>query len=177
MYSKKLHSGGTLPSIELPLLGGGETDLGKRAEAGRWRLVFVYRGNHCPVCHAYLKRLESLRERFFEAGADIVVASADPEERARAMVEAEGLRFPVAFGLSIEQMQSLGLWISEPRSPAETDRPFAEPGLFALNEEGRLQLIDQSNTPFNRADLGELLETVEWIRENDYPIRGTYGQT
>ena len=52
---------------------------------------------------------------------------------------------------------------------------FLEPGL-AINADGRLQLIDQSNTPFHRADLVELLETVTRSVENDYPIRGTYGQ-
>jgi len=35
-------------------------------------------------------------------------------------------------------------------------------------------LIEISNTPFNRADLAELLDTVIWVQENDYPIRGTY---
>ena len=104
------------------------------------------------------------------------MASGDSEERAAAMVEQEGLSLQVAYGLSIEQMQSLGLWISEPRSDDETDRPFAEPALFAINTEGRIQLIDRSNTPFNRSDLVDLLDTVIWIQENDYPIRGTYGQ-
>ncbi|MEM9158000.1 MAG: redoxin domain-containing protein [Verrucomicrobiota bacterium] len=176
MYSQKLHSGGTMPSIFLSKIGGGEIELGRRSKSDLWKLVFIYRGNHCPVCHQYLKRLESLREQFLKAGAEIVAASADPEDRARAMVEKESLQFPVAYGLSVRQMQSLGLWISEPRSPEETDRPFAEPSMFAINEEDRIHLIDQSNTPFNRADLSELLETVEWVRENNYPIRGTYGQ-
>ena len=58
--------------------------------------------------------------------------------------------------------------------PQETDRPFAEPATFALNKKGKIQLIELSNTPFNRADLSELLETLEWIDENDYPIRGTH---
>ncbi|MEK9629256.1 MAG: hypothetical protein VW455_09575 [Nitrospinota bacterium] len=71
-------------------------------------------------------------------------------------------------------MQELGLYVSHPRSPEETDRPFSEPGMFAVNTDGKVQLIDISNTPFNRAELGELVETVEWIRENDYPIRGTF---
>lgn len=177
MYSQKLHSGGILPSIRLPLVGGGETDLSERTIDENWKLVFIYRGNHCPICHKYLNRLQELSEQFLAAGAELVAASADPEEKARIMVEEEGLRFPVAYNLSTDQMQSLGLWISEPRSTDETDRPFAEPGLFALNENGRLQLIDQSNTPFNRADLSELLETVEWIRENNYPIRGTFAQS
>lgn len=139
-------------------------------------MVFIYRGYHCPVCHQYLKRLESLKDQFTGAKAEIIVASGDPVEKAQKMVEEEGLTFPVAYGLSTDQMQSLGLWISEPRSEKEADRPFAEPGLFAINENRKIHLIDQSNTPFNRADLGELLETVEWVRENNYPIRGTFGQ-
>ena len=176
MYSKKLYSGGSLPEITLPLVGGGSATLGLADKQNFWRLIFIYRGYHCPICHQYLKRLEALKADFLEAKAEIMVASGDPLEKATAMVEEAGLTYPVAYGLSIEQMESLGLWISEPRSEVETDRPFAEPAMFAINEKGRIHLIDQSNTPFNRADLSELLETVEWIRENDYPIRGTLGQ-
>ena len=90
------------------------------------------------------------------------------------MKEKHGLRFPIAHDLSIPQMRQLGLYISEPRGPQETDRPFAEPATFALNRYGKIQLIELSNTPFNRADLSELLESVVWIDENDYPIRGTH---
>jgi hypothetical protein len=46
--------------------------------------------------------------------------------------------------------------------------------MLAMNEEGKIHLIDVFNTPFNLPDLGELLKTIEWIKENDYPIRGTY---
>lgn len=148
--------------------------LGKPAKKNHWQLVFVYRGLHCPICKQYLKKLESLKDPFLTAGAEVTAVSGDPEGKAVAMVESNGLSFPVAYGLSIEQMQELGLYISHPRSPQETDQPFAEPGMFAVNAEGKVQLIDISNTPFNRSDLGELLETVEWIQENDYPIRGTY---
>ena len=170
----KLTSGGTLPAFTLPLVSGGEVTLGIPEREGNWHLVFIYRGMHCPVCHEYLKRLESLKDRFLATKAEFVAVSGDPEEKAKAMVEEEELTYPVAYGLSIEQMKELGLYISHPRSPQETDRPFAEPGLFAVNSDGKLQLIDISNTPFNRSDLGELVETVEWVLENDYPIRGTY---
>ena len=176
MATHKLDSGGTLPEITLKLVGGGEATLGKAEQPGNWRLVFIYRGLHCPICKKYLKQLDSLSAQFADAGAEIIVASADPETKAAAMVEEIEIKLQVAYDLSIEQMQSLGLWISEPRSDDETDRPFGEPALFAINSEGRIQLIDQSNTPFNRADLTELLDTVTWVRENDYPIRGTYGQ-
>ncbi len=46
--------------------------------------------------------------------------------------------------------------------------------MFAVNPEGRVQLIDMSNRPFNRSDPEELIDTLKWIQENDYPIRGTY---
>lgn len=172
--SNKLTSGGELPSFTFPTVRGGEIAIGKAQTAGNWQLVFVYRGFHCSVCKQYLTRLEELKDRFTATKAEIVAISGDPEEKARSMAEAANLTFPVGYGLSIEQMQELGLYISIPRSPEETDRPFAEPGMFAVNADGKVQLIDISNTPFNRADLGELVETVEWIIENDYPIRGTY---
>ncbi|MEX0332697.1 MAG: peroxiredoxin-like family protein [Puniceicoccaceae bacterium] len=172
--SRKLHAGSELPAYELPRWGGGSLTLGERLEGAPWQLIFVYRGLHCPLCKRYLGKLEKLRERFREAGAEIVAVSGDPEERAGAMVQETGVSFPVGHSLDIGQMEELGLYISHPRSEQETDRPFAEPAMFALNEENRLHLIDISNTPFNRSDLEELVETVEWIRENNYPIRGTY---
>lgn len=79
-----------------------------------------------------------------------------------------------SYGLSIEQMENLGLYISHLRSPEETDRPFPKPGMFAANADGNVQLIDLSNTPFNRSNLDELIDTVEWIQTNNYPIRGMY---
>ncbi|MCB1089076.1 MAG: AhpC/TSA family protein [Verrucomicrobiae bacterium] len=172
--TSKLTSGGTLPALTLPLAQGGEITLGKATQPGVWQIVIVYRGLHCPVCNSYLKRLEELREGFAKAGAELVGVSADPLEKAQSMVTNHGLHFPVAYGLSIEQMRELGLYISDPRSAEETDRPFAEPATFAVNADGRLHLIEISNTPFNRADLAELLDTVEWVKENNYPIRGTH---
>jgi peroxiredoxin len=174
MPTSKLSSGSQLPACTLSLVGGGSVTFGQPLKEGDWQLVFVYRGLHCPLCKQYLQKLESLKAKFLAAGVELVVVSGDPEEKAVAMVESNGLSFPVAYGLSIEQMQDLGLYISHPRSPEETDRPFPEPGMFAVNAEGKVQLIDISNTPFNRSNLDELLGTVEWVKENDYPIRGTY---
>ncbi|MDR4479299.1 MAG: peroxiredoxin-like family protein [Nitrospira sp.] len=174
MSTIKLSSGRPLPPITLPLVGGGQEILGTPQQKGNWKLVFVYRGFHCPICKQYLTRLESLKEKFLATGAEVIAVSGDPEHKAMSMVESSRLTFPVAYGLSIAQMQDLGLYISHPRSPQETDQPFAEPGMLAVNADGKVQLIDISNTPFNRADLGELVETVEWIRANNYPIRGTY---
>ncbi len=172
--SIKLKSGGGLPDIVVPKVGGGEIRLGHRIEGAPWQVIIVYRGLHCPLCNQYLARLEELREAFLKAGAELVAISGDPVEKAEAMVEKHKLSFPVGYDLSIEQMKELGLYISQPRSADETDRPFAEPGTFGVDERDALALIEISNTPFNRADLSELVETVEWVRENNYPIRGNF---
>ena len=107
--TKKLSSGSPLPAITLPLVGGGEATLGTSQKEGKWQLVFVYRGLHCPICKQYLKKLESLKEQFIATRAEIVAISGDPAEKAAAMVEATGATFDLAYGLSIEQMQDLGL--------------------------------------------------------------------
>lgn len=172
--STKLTSGGTIPAFTLPLVGGGEITLGQASQQGQWQIVIVYRGLHCPICNKYLTRLEELKPAFAKIHTELVAVSADPLEKAQAIAANNGLSLPVAYGLSIEQMRELGLYISNPRNPQETDRPFAEPATFATNGQGKLQLIEISNTPFNRADLAELLDTVEWIQQNNYPIRGTH---
>ena len=56
----------------------------------------------------------------------------------------------------------------------ETDQPFAEPGVFVVNGDGNIQILDISNAPFARPDLEGLLNGVKFVRDNDYPIRGTH---
>lgn len=70
-------------------------------------------------------------------------------------------------------MGALGLYISDPRSEAETDHQFPEPGLFLVNPEGKAHIIDVSNAPFSRPDLEGIASAVAFIQEKGYPIRGT----
>lgn len=168
--SDKLKPGDPTPEFTLPLVGGGEARLGG---AGRWQLAIVYRGKHCPLCRKYLGRLEEVKQRFSDLGTEVLLLSGDPEEKATATREEWGLQLPLAYDLSRDQMKRLGLYVSEPRSPQETDRPFAEPGVFVTNPEGNLQIVDISNAPFARPDLEGLAGGLAFIQDKDYPIRGT----
>ena len=165
-------SGQTLPTISLPTVGGENVTLG-RGEASDWHVVIVYRGLHCPICKKYLTQLESLQSQFADVNADVMAVSADPQEKARQMADATGATFSVAYDLSLDQMQSLGLFISDPR-PGETDRPFAEPGLYAVNSAGVVQLIDVANAPFLRPGLEDLPDSLSFLKAKDYPVRGTH---
>lgn len=143
------------------------------ADVTGWRLVVVYRGKHCPLCEKYLDTLNKLLPAFDEAGIKVIAVSADPIEKAQTQVADQKLDFPVAFDLGVEEMHRLGLYVSEPRSAKETDRPFAEPGIFVINADDALQIIDISNAPFARPDLKSLLDGINFVQSKGYPIRGT----
>ena len=170
MAPQKLQAGSMLPTISVPRVGGGELQIGG---AGGWKMLVVYRGKHCPICRTYLKTLGGLLDQFKQAGTEVVVVSADTKEKAEAEAGDEGWRFPVGYDLSQDQMRALGLYISEPRSPQETDRPFPEPALFITNPEGKLQIVDVSNAPFARPELNSVLSGLKFVQEKHYPIRGT----
>jgi peroxiredoxin len=175
-YTQKLHAGVKFPEIDVTMLNGEVKSLGTPENGHDWKMVVVYRGKHCPKCTQYLTQLESIKESFAKVGVDIIAISGDSKEQLDAHLEELDINFPIAYGLTVEQMHTLGLYISDPRSEKETDHPFAEPGLFVINAEGDIQILDISNAPFARPDLEVLAGGLAFIRnpENNYPIRGMH---
>ncbi|USG60833.1 AhpC/TSA family protein [Sneathiella marina] len=175
MNTEKLAPGSIFPEIIVPTVAGGQVTLGKTGtENESWQLVVVYRGKHCPICMRYLTTLGELESSFAEQNVEIVAVSGDGIAKAKAQVEEGGIKFPVGYDLKPEQMETLGLYISDPRSPEETDQPFPEPGLFVIRPDGQIQIIDISNAPFARPDLNSILKGITFIREKGYPIRGRH---
>ena len=169
-----LPAGTPFPKTDLAKGGGGTVSLGVPQGGHAWQIVVIYRGLHCPKCKDYLAKLEGLQAQYHAAGIDVVVASGDPQDRAQAMSEEHAPSLPMGFGMSVAQMSALGLYISDPRSPQETDRPFPEPGVFVINPDGVIQMVDVSNVPFMRPDLEGVLAGIQFHRENGFPIRGTH---
>ena len=176
MTKNILTAGQIFPDISVEKLTGGKLHLSTPSELYDWRMVIVYRGKHCPICTNYLTTLNKLLPEFQAIGVDVVAVSADTVDKAQSQMEEITPSFDVGYGLTLEQMQKLGLYISNPRSAAETDRPFAEPALFVINAKGELQIIDISNAPFARPELSSMLMGLKFIRnpDNNYPIRGTH---
>ena len=167
----KLAAGSVFPSISLDLVGGGTVDV---ALMSGWRMLVVYRGRHCPLCKKYFKILDAMADEIKGLGVSVVAASADSVQKAEADISEYRWRFPLAYGLTLDQMKTLGLYISELRPGSKADGPFAEPGLFIVNPDGKLQIVEVSNAPFARADLNGILEGLRTITRGDYPIRGTF---
>ncbi|NOH78247.1 redoxin domain-containing protein [Vibrio sp. RE86] len=173
--SVKLKAGDQFPHLTATKLDGTSVTLGQPQGEATWQAVFVYRGKHCPLCTKYLNEIESYKQAFVDAGVDILAVSGDSKQQLEEHIEKLDISFPIAYGLTEKQMQTLGLYISLPRSEQETDHNFAEPGLFVVNEKGDLHVVDISNNPFVRPELGALTRGLSWIRDpnNNYPIRGT----
>ena len=175
-YTKKLHAGAAFPSIKVRLLNGEPVVLSLPEPGFDWKMVVVYRGQHCPLCTRYLNELEGVKDELTQIGVDLIAVSADSKAQLQSHMEKLNVSFPIAYGLTLEHMQQLGVYISDPRSEQETDHPFSEPGLFIVNQQTRLQVSDISNNPFVRPELQSLINGLAWIRnpENNYPIRGMH---
>ncbi|KPZ60165.1 Thiol-disulfide oxidoreductase ResA [Pseudoalteromonas sp. P1-13-1a] len=155
-------------------LDNNNVNLVDRVSDKPWKMIVVYRGQHCPKCTEQLNELATMHDEFASAGVEVVAVSGDSEAQLKKHLEKIDVNFPLYYNLTMEQMTDLGLYISEPRSDAETDHPFAEPCIIVLNEDNQVQMLDKSNSPFVRPSLKQLLSGIKFSRENDYPIRGTF---
>ncbi|MDU0355231.1 redoxin domain-containing protein [Paraglaciecola aquimarina] len=172
-----IEPGNSFPEFFVKSKDNIDTPLTRVAPAeGDWQMVVVYRGVHCPKCAEYLNELNQLHEEYKNANIDIVAVSADSVEQLNTFLQdkVDDLHFEVLAELSEVQMTQLGLYVSSPRSPKETDHPFAEPCILVINPDNKLHIVDKSNAPFSRPDLSKLLNGITFIQGNDYPIRGTY---
>ncbi len=176
MKTQKLHAGAEFQALPVQNRENTVVDISKPTGDTDWQMVVIYRGRHCPLCTKFLNNLAGFRQRLLDIGIDIAAVSADSKEQLEDHITRLDVNFPLFHGLTLEQMQDLGLYISVPRSEKETDHNFAEPGLFVINTDGQVQVVDISNNPFSRPDLEVFVSGLEWIRapENNYPIRGTY---
>jgi len=73
----------------------------------------------------------------------------------------------------VAEVRTLGLHVSSPRSPPETNRPFSELRMFLINPARQVQLIDISNAPIARPDLAGIARGAKRIQGMSHPVRST----
>jgi len=167
----RLMPGKPVPDVSLPLVGGGTWTLSEQ-KPETFTVVEVYRGYHCPRCKSQLLDIDHKVARYAERGCGVVAISTDPQDRAEKTVAEWGVhQLPVAYGLSLDQARSWGLYISNAFQEKET-RHFAEPGLFLIRPDMTLYSNVIHTTPFHRHHHADVLEAVDMIRARNYPPRG-----
>ncbi|MFK7997238.1 MAG: peroxiredoxin family protein [Granulosicoccus sp.] len=163
------------PPIEFTMMSGETERLSDNN--GRWTVLIVYRGDHCPRCKTYIARLHELADGYAEREVDLRLASMDPEHIARRTIDENGWNLPVAHSLSVEQCQTLALYLTDHEPGAELTGPYAEPGLYLINPEGLTQVIATSNSPSVRPDLDVVLDGIIGTQDRNLPIRGLHTPT
>lgn len=176
MPSNRPKPGEPFPEIKVPKLGGGTLQLGEASDGYDWQMIVVYRGKHCPICTRYLREVSEVIASLKDLRIEVVAVSADSEARAQDQIAEVSPDYPVGYGLTMEQMQALGLYISSPRHGIYVEGPFAEPALFVVNEDRELRMVDISNVPFLRPQLPSLLSGLKFMRgmTETFPANGTF---
>lgn len=109
MTTFKFEAGSSFPSITKSTLEGNSRDLSKPSEGKDWQLLIVYRGRHCPLCTRYLNQLAEYKDRLNEINIDLVAVSGDSKEQLEEHTSKLDVNFPLFYGLSLDEMKSLGL--------------------------------------------------------------------
>lgn len=88
----------------------------------------------------------------------MLALSTDPHEKAKETVEADGLQFPVAWGLKVpEDAERLGAaW--------EKKRAIIQPSEFILGPDRRVLHATYSTGPIGRIDPGDALTLIRFLK-------------
>lgn len=158
--------------LEVATVGSGHWSLSNQ-HPERFSLVVFYRGYHCPVCRGYLKQLDRLLDKFASLGVNSVIAvSGDTEELAKRTAQEWDLGgLTLGYGQSVDSMRAWGLFISKGIKEGEPEE-FGEPGLFLIRSDGTLYASVLNSMPFGRPHLDEVVSSINWINDHNYPARG-----
>ncbi|MEM8552157.1 MAG: peroxiredoxin-like family protein [Pseudomonadota bacterium] len=165
-----------VPSLVVPLAGGGTFDLAKD-HGEKFTLVVFYRGLHCPICKPYLGSLEKLLDKFAEKGVSAVALSTDVQERAEtAKADWKLPNLKLGYGLTLDQARAWGLYISSSIGKTsigvqEPDK-FAEPALYLVKSDGTLYFGTTQTMPFARPRFEDILPALDFVIAKEYPARG-----
>ena len=160
-----------VPALKVQTVGNGVWQL-KDQSPENFTLIVFYRGLHCPICRRYLLELQDCLEAFQNLGVEVIALSSDPEERAVETKREWKLdNLTIGYGLSIGKGREWGLFVSTARNESEPDL-FIEPGLFLVRPDGTLYASIVNTMPFARPSFKQLIESITFIVERDYPARG-----
>lgn len=96
----------------------------------------------------------ALKEEFSAANASILAASVDPIDKATE-VQAE-TDFPIAYGVTREQADSIGSWW-------EGRRSIIQPSEFILNDSGKVLSATYSTGPIGRVMPEDALKLIAFV--------------
>lgn len=96
---------------------------------------------------------ENSKQDLEALGAKVIALSTDPEDKAREV--AADLSFPVAYGITRDNADSIGAWW-------EDRRAIIQPSEFILDAEGRVVTSSYSSGPIGRIDAADVVKMIRF---------------
>lgn len=129
-----------------------------------------------------IQEVEEKLQQFHDSGFKVVAVSMDDKERAEKFASEvasnmgkNSLDTPILYGLSEDQaLNQWGLYISEKRPGSREPEIYSEPGFFVVRPDNTVFMIQTQSAPFTRPPAQQMIETLSFAFEHDYPTRGTY---
>lgn len=167
-----------VPPLVVPTLDGAPYDLAHTAPE-RFSLVVFYRGYHCPICAKYLMELGRLLPEYANRGVEVIAISSDTEERARLMQQKVGhpaLRMGYALPLAVARQWGLYISRTKGKTSIGIEEPtiFSEPAVYLVRPDRTLYYGAVQTMPFARPHFDELLPSIDFSIQRNYPARGEY---
>lgn len=160
-----------VPRLLVDTINGMKWDLREQKPENLTMVVF-YRGLHCPVCKSYLQELNSKIDDFRNKGVNVICISADEHDTAeKTTIEWEVERLTIGYGFSVEAARKWDLYVSKAVKEEEPE-VFFEPGLFLIKPDNTLYAASIQSMPFARPQFDDLLKSIGFVLEKDYPARG-----
>lgn len=160
------------PALDVKLIIGTQWELSEQTP-DFMTMIVVFRGKHCPICKGYLQELSEKLAEFVDQGVAVIAVSMETEDRTQAIWdEWETGDLPLGWGMTRDQAREWGVFVSEKIKDGEPD-VFAEPAVFWVQPDGTLYYSNVANMPFGRPGIDAFLKRIDFVKENDYPPRGT----
>lgn len=151
---QKLMQGDKLPPITLKLIDGTTLSLPDQLP-GRYLALLFYRGTWCPYCKRQLATYQEHIEELEGLGVTVLAASVDPIEPVIEMVEALGLTYPVAFGVTGEDVVEFDPWFAD-----DHHGHYIQPMELLVLRGGTLFGTMYASGPIGRMAVDEVLNSV-----------------
>ncbi len=124
----QLRSGDQFPSLDLKLVNGGTVRIPEEIQSPYAVLLF-HRGHWCRHSMRQLAEYEGMKVELEALGVTIYAISADSLEQAQ-QVAARGLTFPLAHGMTEEEVAFIGGWWRDDRGG------YVQPAEFLIERTG-----------------------------------------
>lgn len=173
-YTQKLLPGLVAPSFEGTAIDG-QRWLLEKSPAPHFTLLVFYRGAFCSYCRRSLQEFDRLADQFGKRGVDLLFVSADAESQARFAIDSLDLKnLRICYGLTVQQMEQWGVFMSAGSSAMKQAAVFSEPALFLIKEDMTLLYQVLNSAPFARPAAQDIIEMLDFMEEKKaaYPQRG-----